>query len=240
MGKPKKVTAKKNPTKKAAKSKPKSKVEKKTSQKKASSQSKAVKTSQKKKSVTKGALKTKPVKSKIKKPVITSKTKPSASTPKPKISTSASSKTVKILEGEVSMDYKWAPGPSVGKFLASLRDSQEILAVRCPVTSRVYLPIQAWSPYANVKMDRTLVINTKPKLKTGTIVYEAPWNAPEGITLPYMLAAIQFVGADTELLHLIVAPEDKLKALKEGSELKIKWRETRSGTIRDIDYFEPA
>ena len=232
MGKPK-TTTKKKLAKTAKKSAASSKIKKKTPVKKIASKAK-------KKTAPKSTPQAKPVKSKVIKPVAEKTTQRASAVQKSKAPKLAPSKTVKILEGEISMDYKWAPGPSVGKFLASLRDSQEILAVRCPVTSRVYLPIQAWSPYANVKMDRTLVINTKPKLKTGTIVYEAPWNTPEGVALPYMLAAIQFVGADTELLHLVVAPEEKLKSLKEGSELKIKWREARSGTIRDIDYFEPA
>lgn len=149
-------------------------------------------------------------------------------------------KTVKILDGEIEMDYKWSPGNTVGRFLTALRDSQEIIAVRCPVTSRVYLPPQGWSPYANVKMDRFQTINTKAKLKTGTIVYRAPWNMPDGAQLPYMLAAIQFSGADTELMHLVFGSESELKSLKEGDELQPVWKEERIGTIRDIDHFVQA
>ena len=149
-------------------------------------------------------------------------------------------KTVKILKGEIEMDYKWAPGNTVGRFLTSLRDSKEILAVRCPVTSRVYLPPQAWSPYANVKMDRFQTVNTKAKLKVGSIVYRAPWNMPEGANIPYMLAAVHFPGADTELMHLVFGSESVLKSLKEGDELEPVWKEQRAGTIRDLDHFVPA
>ena len=56
----------------------------------------------------------------------------------------------------------------------------------------------------------------------------------------YYVPRDQFAGADTELLHLIVAPEEKLKALKSGSDLKIVWKEEKKGTIRDINYFIPA
>lgn len=146
---------------------------------------------------------------------------------------------VKILEGEIELDYKWNPGPTVGRFLTNLRDHKELTAVRCNVSSKVFLPPQGWSPYVNRKMDKFLTIVTNPKLKFGTIVYKAPWNAPEGVELPYMLAALSFIGADTELLHIVVAPEEKLKALKEGDELAPVWKETRTGTIRDILYFVP-
>ena len=53
---------------------------------------------------------------------------------------------VKILNGEIDLDYKWNPGPTIGKFLTNLRDHKEISAVRCNVTSRVFLPPQGCHP----------------------------------------------------------------------------------------------
>ncbi|MCB1158533.1 MAG: hypothetical protein H7A25_11080 [Leptospiraceae bacterium] len=146
---------------------------------------------------------------------------------------------VKILDGEIELDYKWNPGPIIGKFLTNLRDEKEITAVRCTVSSKVFLPPLGWSPYVNKKMDKFMTLNPNPSLKLGTIVYQAPWNKPEGIEPPYMLAALSFVGADTELLHIVVAPEEKLKALKPGAKLKPVWKEKTKGTIRDIQYFIP-
>lgn len=149
-------------------------------------------------------------------------------------------KYVKVLEGEIDLEYKWNPGSTIGKFLTNLRDKKEITAIRCDVTSRVYLPPQGWSPYGNKKMDKFSTVRSNPKFFTGTIVYEAPWNKPNGVEVPYMLAALQFPGADTELLHIVVASEEKLKSLKTGDELKPVWKEDRIGTIRDIQYFEPV
>ena len=147
---------------------------------------------------------------------------------------------VKILDGEIVLDYKWNPGPTIGKFLTNLRDHKEISAVRCNVTSRVFLPPQGWSPYANKKMDKFSTLVSNPTLLTGSIIYRAPWNKPEGVEVPYMLAALKFLGADTELLHIVCASEEKLKSLKMGDELKPVWKEERIGTIRDIQYFEPV
>ena len=147
---------------------------------------------------------------------------------------------LKVLEGEIDLIYKWNPGSTIGKFLINLRDNKEISAVRCSVTSRVYLPPQGWSPYGNKKMDKFSTLESNPILLTGTIVYKAPWNKPDGIEVPYMLAALQFLRADTELLHIVVASEERLKSLKTGDELKPVWKEDRIGTIRDINYFEPV
>ncbi len=146
---------------------------------------------------------------------------------------------VKILNGEISVDYKWNPGSTVGKFLTHLRDSKELTASRCSVTSKVFLPPTGWSPYANKKIDKFQTIQSNPTIKTGTIVYEAPWNMPEGIQLPYMFAALSFPGADTELLHIVYAPEKVLKEIKNGDTVRPVWKEKPIGTIRDILYFEP-
>ena len=43
-----------------------------------------------------------------------------------------------------------------------------------------------------------------PTLKTGTIVYEGPGICQRELN-SHMLAALSFVGADTELLHIVVA-----------------------------------
>ena len=147
---------------------------------------------------------------------------------------------VKVLNGAIVNEYKWNPGPTVGRFLTELRDNQEIVAVRCTKTSKVYLPPQSWSPYGQIKMDRFQTVTGTPTLKAGTIVYRKPWNAPEGIKLPYMLATIAYPGVDSEMIHVITAPEAKLQQLKPGAELKAVWKEERTGTIRDINYYEPA
>lgn len=150
-----------------------------------------------------------------------------------------SNERVKFLDGKIEVDYKWNPGQTVGRFLTQLRDSGEILGVRCTKTSRVFLPPQSWSPYGQIKMDRFVPITGTPELRAGTIVYRAPWNKPEGLEVPYMLAAIKYPGADTEMIHLVSAPEEKLKALKPGAKLKAVWKEPRTGTIRDINYYIP-
>lgn len=146
---------------------------------------------------------------------------------------------VKVLEGKIENDYKWNPGTAVGRFLTQMRE-KEILAVRCTKTSKVFLPPQSWSPYGNIKMDRFIPITAEPKLGAGTIVYQAPWNMPEDLKPPYMLAGISFAGADSDLIHLVVAPEADLKALKPGDRLRAVWKAETTGTIRDILYFEPA
>ena len=147
---------------------------------------------------------------------------------------------IKVLEGVIQNDYKWNPGTTVGRFLTNLRDNQELTAVRCTKTSKVFLPPQSWSPYGQIKMDRFVPVTGAPTLKAGTIVYQAPSIAPEDIKVPYMMATISYPGVDTELIHLVSAPEDKLKALKPGDELKPVFRETPRGNMRDLLYYEPV
>jgi uncharacterized OB-fold protein len=121
-----------------------------------------------------------------------------------------------------------------------MRDDAELTAVRCTRTSKVYLPPQSWSPYGNIKMNRFVTVTGEAKLFAGTIVYQAPWNLPEGVEPPYMFAAIAYPGVDSQLLHLVVAPEAILIELQPGAVLRPKWKAEREGTIRDIEYFVPA
>lgn len=149
-------------------------------------------------------------------------------------------RSIRVLDGAIDNDYIWNPGPVVGRFLTRMRDDAELIAVRCPKTSRVFLPPQSWSPYGKTTMDRFLTVSGPATLSEGTIVYRAPWNLPEGLKPPYMYAAIRFAGVDTELLHLVVAPLERLQRLQRGNALQPRWRSERSGSIRDIEYFEPA
>jgi len=144
-----------------------------------------------------------------------------------------------VLEGEVRVPYKWNPGSVIGQFLMDLRQGQ-LRAVRCPATQRLVLPAQSRSPYASAKMDEFVEVREEPSLKAGSIVYRAPWNKPEGIDPPYMLAAISFPDVATDLIHLVCADLTALKALKPGDALRAVWAEEREGSIRDILYFEPA
>lgn len=146
---------------------------------------------------------------------------------------------VKILAGEINVDYKWNPGPVVGRFLTSMRDDGELVAIRCTKTSKVYLPPQSWSPYGMIRMERFVPVSGAPTLKAGTVVYQAPWNAPEDVPLPYMLAAIAYPGMDSELIHIVVAERAKLESLQPGARLKAVWKEERTGTIRDLLYYQP-
>ena len=146
---------------------------------------------------------------------------------------------VQVLEQVLEIDYKWNPGAVVGRFLTDLRDRGEITAIRCTKTSKVFLPPQSWSPYGQIKMDRFVTVGGTPTLLAGTIVHQKPWNAPEGIETPYMLASIGYPGVDNGLIHIVCASLGELRALKPGTALAAVWKEERTGTIRDIDHFVP-
>ena len=147
---------------------------------------------------------------------------------------------VRVLEQTVEIDYKWNPGPVVGRFLTDLRDRGELTAIRCTKTSKVFLPPQSWSPYGQIKMDRFVSVTGTPTLLAGTIVHRKPWNAPDDVEVPYMLASVSFPGVDNGLIHIVCAGLDALRSLKPGDPLRVVWKEERTGTIRDIDCFAIA
>tara|TARA_B100001939_G_scaffold348200_1_gene373803 strand:+ start:45092 stop:45574 length:483 start_codon:yes stop_codon:yes gene_type:complete len=141
-----------------------------------------------------------------------------------------------VMEGSVHLDYNWNPGAVIGAFLTALR-SGELRAGKCNKTGKHFLPAQSRSPFGG-RCDTLVEVQDSPVLKVGTIVHRAPWNLPEGVQPPYMLASISYPGVETDLIHLVVGPLETLKELQEGSPLLAVFADERKGSIRDILYFQ--
>jgi uncharacterized OB-fold protein len=66
-------------------------------------------------------------------------------------------------------------------------------------------------------------------------VYEPRPNQP--LSRPFAWALIQLDGADTALLHAVDAQSPE--RMSSGMRVRVRWSEKRSGSIRDIQCFEP-
>ncbi|MBI41603.1 MAG: hypothetical protein CMF59_18580 [Leptospiraceae bacterium] len=141
-----------------------------------------------------------------------------------------------VMEGSVHLDYNWNPGTIIGSFLTHLR-SGELKAGQCTKTGKAFLPAQSRSPFKG-RCETLVSIENSPRLKAGTIVHRAPWNLPQDLQPPYMLASIAYPGVETELIHLVVGSLDTLRSLGPGSSLKAVFADRRTGSVRDILYYE--
>lgn len=137
-----------------------------------------------------------------------------------------------ILEGNITIPYKWTTGATVGRFLAELKENARLVGARCESCSKVYVPpadicgecykpLDAWVPLTG---EGTVVAVT-------TVERATPWS-PQAA--PYTLALVHLDGADTELLHL-AKPN-----LKAGDRVVAVFKTERAGSLLDIKGFAAA
>jgi uncharacterized OB-fold protein len=134
-----------------------------------------------------------------------------------------------ILEGNITIPYKWTTGAIIGRFLGELRDNAKIFGARCDSCGKVYVPppdvcgncFKPLSEWVELSGEGTVVA-------TSTVERSMPWSpAP----VPYTLALIRLDGADTDMIHLAKSN------VSDGDRVRAVFKQERGGSILDIDCF---
>ncbi len=139
----------------------------------------------------------------------------------------------KVLEGEINIPYKWTTGPAAGKFLTTLRDERKIIGLKCSSCGRVSVPPEEICGKCRKRNSEFVDISDEGELVSFTEV-RVPvfWQPAEP---PFVIGFIKLDGADTLLIHRILA---SASSLKKGLRVKARWKEEREGHILDIEGFE--
>ena len=135
-----------------------------------------------------------------------------------------------ILEGNITIPYKWTTGPMVGRFLGELRDNARILGAHCEGCGKVYAPPpdicgECFRPpetWVELSGEGTVVA-------VSVVERRMPWSPVE---TPYALALIRLDGADTNMVHLV---SDDIRS---GDRVRAVFIRERAGTLLDIMGFE--
>ena len=97
------------------------------------------------------------------------------------------------------------------------------------------VPPTEYDPQTSETLTELVEVAQEGEVITWTWVQEprpqSPWDSP------HALAMIKLDGADTPLLHAVLA--DGPEALEVGMKVRIKWREVTEGHIKDIEGFTP-
>jgi uncharacterized OB-fold protein len=147
----------------------------------------------------------------------------------------------RILEGYVSLPYRWAMGETTTRFFDEFKN-KKIMGTRCSKCNRVLIPARSFCSHCFDRIDEWVEVGQEGVLKTWVAVnfsYEGQPKVP-----PYIIAIIDLDGADVGLPHFVgnVPLEDfdeTAKKVRIGGRVRAVWKEERSGNILDIDYFEP-
>jgi uncharacterized OB-fold protein len=127
--------------------------------------------------------------------------------------------------GSIKLPYKLSTGPSAGAFLAELANKR-IVGSRCNGCGRVMVPAQDFCGTCGDDAGTLVVV---PSYGTVTAFTE---------TQAGVLGLIRLQGADTDFVHRLLGVQ--LTDLSIGDVVVAKWAGEPSGTVLDIEGFEPG
>jgi len=133
----------------------------------------------------------------------------------------------------VAFDYTRSTGPVLGRFLAGLRDGR-VVGGRTS-EGKVVVPPPEYDPVTHVQLDDFVEVADIGTVTSWTWVPEPVKHQP--LDRPFAFALVTLDGADAPLLHALdVSSADDVET---GMRVRIRWRAERTGSITDIECFEP-
>ena len=140
---------------------------------------------------------------------------------------------------EIEFDYTRSLGPALSQFMTALAD-RRILGAR-GADGRVHAPPFEYDPVSSEPPGELVPVGPE-----GTVV---SWSwmpeplAGQPLDHPFGWALIRLDGADTAMLHAVDVGSSGLPgstAMRTGMRVRARWAADRTGSIRDIECFEPA
>jgi uncharacterized OB-fold protein len=130
--------------------------------------------------------------------------------------------------------YKHSTGPTVGRFLAGLKEQKTIWGQRVSGQGVVVPPVGYSEVDGSDAGDWVAVKDTG--VVTAVAVVHQPIEGLHPSASPFAFVLVRLDGADTALAHVVTENFDKLRV---GARVQAVWApdDQRSGTIRDIACF---
>ncbi|GAA5044724.1 OB-fold nucleic acid binding domain-containing protein [Nocardia callitridis] len=134
----------------------------------------------------------------------------------------------------VQFDYTRSTGPTIGRFLTNLRD-RHIVGVRGS-DGRVIVPPQEFDATTTEPLTEFVDVGDTGTVQSWSWVADPLPGQP--FDRPFAWALIRLDGADTALLHAVdVTAPDQIHT---GQRVAARWAAQTTGTIHDIECFEPG
>src|SRR4051812_13523188 len=131
-----------------------------------------------------------------------------------------------VLEAPYVLEYTYqrSTGPVIGRFLGALRDGR-LEGVRA-ASGRVLMPPLEYDPEDGSPTGEPVAVGP------GGVVTAWAWEGTETA-----FALVKLDGADTAMLHKLVAPREQIQV---GMRVSPRWRAERTGPILDLEGFVPG
>jgi len=137
-----------------------------------------------------------------------------------------------------NLKYRWDAGVAISRYLDELKQGR-LIARRCDGCKRVMIPPRMFCERCFRLTDDWVQVKDTGKILTFSLCYVS-WNVTR-LTEPEIPAVIGIDGASENMgiLHKVKHPAPR--EVRVGMALRAVWKapEARTGSITDIDYWEP-
>jgi uncharacterized OB-fold protein len=140
-------------------------------------------------------------------------------------------------EGSVEADYIYTSGVAGERFFVALREEGRMLASRCTACTLDYLPPRMFCEDCFAELTEYVDVPNAGRVAAITTAYIDRTGAK--LPHPEVWAFVAFDGIRGGLVHRLLVPPDRARAGL-AVRARIKPRDVRTGTITDIEGFEPV
>jgi uncharacterized OB-fold protein len=136
------------------------------------------------------------------------------------------------IEGGIPVRFRYTPGVGNGAFFEALAERGVFLGSRCADCGVTYLPARIFCERCLAALVPDTECGPEGTLDSWTVAHEDVDGAP--LDPPVTWALVRLDGADTVLLHRLLAPAEI------GARVRAVLREDRVASVLDLEGFEPA
>jgi uncharacterized OB-fold protein len=140
--------------------------------------------------------------------------------------------TVRRIEGGLPVAFRYTPGVGNTAFLEALRDRGVFLGSRCTDCGVTYLPARIFCERCLAQLTPDTECGPEGALESWTVAHHDVDGDP--LDAPITYALVRLDGADTILLHRLLAPAGI------GARVRAVVTDDRAASIHDIEGFEPV
>ena len=135
---------------------------------------------------------------------------------------------------KVEFDYTRSLGPVLSRFMSALSRQQVLGGVLSD--GRVVVPPPEYDPVTHAAVTELVRVASTGVVQSWAWVPEPVKDQPRD--RPFAFAHVLLDGADAPILHAVAV--DSPADISTGMRVQVRWAEGRTGTIRDIAWFEPV
>lgn len=142
-----------------------------------------------------------------------------------------------VIPGEWHIHYNYSTGKIAGRFFEALREKR-IMATKCSVSGRAYLPPRAYCEVAFEPCDDWVEAGQVGVIEAATVVTVKFDNLPDP---PYAIAFVRLEGVNTAMVNFVrgIALDDvpaAMQRLRPGTRVVVEFQERPEGKITDFHY----